>query len=265
MTDKEKKNYPEEKIKLNKQLYDECLKTPLNPIVIKNLLAQGADPLGPTDNTHPLNDLDHLFGDVICDLSMNSGRNLPKITKLFLDAGMDIEKPIIPYDDGNSINPLWELAFCSNRNGIRTLKMLLDAGISKESAIECFDHLTVDTATVYDGNLNDDYCLNDFIWTLKMLMLIASHEDWVKGDHYLQFWTGYQHNQYDIKKFRNWDSFIYDIDHSKAKAPWDKEDNSYSPVPNGSTIRIYEKKTKKLVWAFVYGSNNPPESIYITP
>ena len=260
MTIKVQQEYPKEKIILNKQLYDECLKTPLNTTAIQSLLAQGADPLGAIDE-NPRDYDTHLFGEVICELSMKNGRNLPKITKLFLDAGMDIETPIIPYDGGNSINPLWELAFCTNRNGIRTLKLLLGAGISKESALECLDHLTTDTATVYDGDLTDPICLNSFIWALKMLMLMASNEDWVNSDHYFQFWTGCKYNQYDVKKFAHWDSFIYEIDYSKAQDFWDKQSNTYSPVPNGSTIRIYEKKTKKLVWTFIYGTDNPPEDI----
>ncbi len=254
-------NYPKERIKLNKQLYDECLKTPLNPAAIQALLAQGADPLGPIDSEHTWAYEDHLFGEVICELSMRNGRNLPRITKLFLDAGMDIEKPAIPYVDGDSINPLWELAFCANRNGIRTLKMLLDSGISKESADECWSHLITDTAYVYDGDLSNSYDLNSFIYVLKMLMLIASNEEWVKSDHYLQFWTGYQHNSYNLKKFRNWDSFIYEIDYSKARSAWNHDENSYDPVPNGSTVRIYERKTGKRIWAFIFGSEKAPDTI----
>ena len=250
-------SYPKERIELNKMLYEECLKTPLNPTAIQNLLHKGADCLGAIDE-NPLNYDTHLFGELIYELSMKNGRNLPRITKLFLDAGMDIERPQIPYDGGNSLNPLWELAFCANRNGIRSLKLLLNAGISKASAIECFDHLTEHTATVYGGNLSNSYDLNSFIYVLKMLMLIASNEEWVKSDHHLQFWTGYQHNSYNLKKFRNWDSFIYDVDYSRAQDFWDKQNNTYAPVPNGSTIRIYEKKTNKLVWTFVYGSENSP-------
>lgn len=249
--------YPEELIKLNKQLYDECMKTPLNTNAICAFLAQGADPLGPI-NMGPLDYEEHLYGELICELSMRNGRNLPRITKLFLDAGMDIEKPSFPYVDGDNINPLWDLAFCANRNGIRTLKMLLDSGISKKSAIECWGHLITDTAYVYTGDLHCEYDLNHFISTLKMLMLIASNEDWIQSDPILQFWVGYQHNNYDFKKFKNWDSFIYKIDYSKARFTWNKDENTYNPVPNGSTIKIYEKKTKKLVWTFVYGSENPP-------
>jgi hypothetical protein len=250
-------SYPKERIELNKMLYEECLKTPLNPTAIQNLLHQGADCLGAIDE-NPLNYDTHLFGELIGELSMRDGRNLPRITKLFLDAGMDIEKPAIPYVDGDSINPLWELAFCANRNGIRTLKMLLDSGISKESADECWSHLITDTAYVYDGDLHCAYNLNHFISTLKMLMLIASNEEWVKSDPSLQFWIGYQHNDYDLKKFRNCDSFIYEIDYSKARSAWNHDETTYDPVPNGSIVRIYEKKTNKLVWAFVYGSENSP-------
>ena len=120
-------SYPKERIELNKMLYEECLKTPLNPTAIQNLLHKGADCLGAIDE-NPLNYDTHLFGELIYELSMKNGRNLPRITKLFLDAGMDIERPQIPYDGGNSLNPLWELAFCANRNGIRSLKLLLNAG-----------------------------------------------------------------------------------------------------------------------------------------
>ena len=229
--------------------------TPLNANAIRTLLAQGADPLGPI-NTGPLDYEDHLYGELICELSMSDSRNLPRITKLFLDAGMDIEKPAIPYADGDSINPLWDLAFCANRNGIRTLKMLLDSGISKESAIECWGHLITDTAYVYDGDLHRKYDLNHFISTLKMLMLIASNKEWIKDDPYLQFWIGYKYNHYDLKKFRNWDSFIYEIDYSRARLNWNKDETTYNPVPNGSTVKIYEKKTNKLIWTFVYGAEN---------
>lgn len=253
----EKTNYPKDRIQRNALLYEACLQKTFNPDVIQALLSQGADPLGAIHENSNYYD-DHLYGEVICELSMQDGRNLPEITKLFLDAGMDIEKPIIPYDNINSLNPLWDLAFCANENGIRTLKLLLDAGISKESALTFFDHLTIDTASVYDGDLTYPACLNDFIWGLKMLMLVASHKDWVENDDYLQFWIGYQYNQYDIKKFQNWDAFDYVIDYSKAQGFWEEQQNTYAPVPRHSIVKIYEKATKQLVWSFVYGSKASP-------
>ena len=105
--------YSHEEIELNKRLYDECSCDMIDLAVVRGILEQGADPLGPTAE-HGWDVLEHIYGELVSDSQENNSVNLPQITELFLKYGMDVEKPRIPYDGKNSIDPLWEFAFVTN-------------------------------------------------------------------------------------------------------------------------------------------------------
>ena len=231
--------YTEEEIELNKKLYDECCKEVIDFVAVEELLKAGADPLGGTES-EGWDLLDHIYGDLVAGSQYNDSADLPRITKLFLKYGMNIDKPRIPYDGSNSINPAWDFGFVTNENAIIALKMLLDNGLSDESFREFWGHVLTDLCYIDSGDpQNDEFWHYECTWTIKMLLLGASYEHILNNDQHPKDFLCCHDNNYDIKNFRNWNNFDCFFDTSECK---------YGPDFRGSTIHIYEKHTKNAVW-----------------
>lgn len=230
--------YTPEEIELNNKLYAECSKEVLDCDAIEKLLRQGADPLGATA-VSGWGLLDHIYGEIICDMDHSNCVNLPKVTELFLKYGMDVDNPRVPYDDDNSLHPMWKFAFVMNENAVYALEMLLDNGLSADAAGEMWGHTTFDLFNIECGDPNDDDWNYELTWTMKMIMLCASYDHIIDNDEYLRDFIGCSYNSYDLHKFRKWDDFYYQFDTSHC-----------SPYPefNWSVVKIFEKETKKEVW-----------------
>lgn len=236
--------YTHEEIELNKKLYEECSKEVIDFKVVEQLLKQGADPLGPTVG-YGWDVLEHVYGEIVCDSQDNDSIHLPQITELFLKYGMDIEKPRIPYDFGDSINPLWDFGFVTNENAIYALKMLLDKGISIKSFGEFIGHTYDDLIYIECGDpVNDEFWNHVCVWTMKMIMLAASYDYILNQDEGLQMRIGYSYNDYDIHRFREWNDYYYEFDTSRC--------GKY-PEFDKSVIRIYDAQTHKEVWKIGIG------------
>ncbi len=236
--------YTHEEIELNKKLYEECSKEVIDFEMVEQLLKQGADPLGPTVE-YGWDVLEHVYGEIVGDSRDNDSIYLPQITELFLKYGMDIENPRIPYDGGNSINPLWEFGFVTNENAIYALKMLLDKGISVESFGEFIGHTYDDLVYIECGDpINDEFWNHTCVWTMKMIMLAASYDNILQQDEGLQMRIGYSYNNYDIHRFREWNDYYYEFDTSRC---------AKSPTFYKSVIRIYDAQTNKEVWKIGIG------------
>lgn len=236
--------YTPEEIELNKKLYEECSKDKIDFAVVEELLKQGADPIGPTVE-YGWDVLEHIYGEIVGDSQDDDSINLPQITELFLKYGMDVENPRIPYDGGNSINPLWEFGFVTNENAICALKMLLDKGISVESFGEFVGHTFDDLIYIECGDpVNDEFWNHTCVWTMKMIMLAASYDNILCKDEGLQMRIGYSYNNYDIHYFREWNNYYYEFDTSHC---------TKYPEFYKSVIRIYDVKTKKEVWKIGVG------------
>lgn len=233
--------YSHEEIELNKRLYDECSRDMIDLAAVRGILEQGADPLGPTAE-YGWDVLEHIYGELVSDSQENDSVNLPQITELFLKYGMDVERPRIPYDGKNSIDPLWEFAFVTNENAIYAFKMLLDKGISSVSFNSFFDHAVGDLVDVYCGDpVNDEFWNYTCTWTLKMIMLAASYDHILNENEQLRAFIGYSYNDYDIHKFRNWERYCYEYD------------TSHCIGVTGllrSVVTVYEADTRKSVWKF---------------
>ena len=80
---------------LNKRLYEECSKADINFTMVEALLKQGTDPLGPTQGGK-LNELDHVYGEIVSETDPDDGKYLPRLTEIFLKYGMDIDHPCVP-------------------------------------------------------------------------------------------------------------------------------------------------------------------------
>ena len=237
--------YTNEEIELNKKLYEECCKESIDFVAVEELLKAGSDPLGGTES-NGLNLLDHIYGDVVGGSQYNDSVNLPQITELFLEYGMNIDKPRIPYDDANSINPAWELGFVVNENSIIALKMLLDHGLSAESFGLFWNHVITDFFYIECGDpQNDKFWNHECVWSLKMMLLGASYEHILENDKELQEFLCCDYNTVDIKNFRNWNNFIYYFDTSHCEK---------SPEFYKSIVRICDKETGKEVWTIGVGA-----------
>ncbi len=236
--------YTHEEVELNKKLYEECSKEVVDWAVVEKLLKQGADPLGPTIE-YGWDVLEHIYGEIVGDSQYNGSINLPQITQLFLQYGMNIDNPRIPYDGENSINPLWEFGFVTNENAICALKMLLDKGISVESFNEFVGHAFDDLIYIGCGDpANDDFWNYTCVWTMKMIMLAASYDNILCKDEGLKMRIGYSYNSYDIHCFREWNNYYYKFDTSRCE----KYPEFYKSV-----IRIYDVQSRKEVWKIGIG------------
>ena len=231
--------YTPEEIELNQMLYAECTKEILDCDAIEALLRQGADPLGATA-VSGRGLLDHIYGEIISNSQDSNSINLPRITELFLKHGMDIDNPRVPYDDDNSLHPMWEFAFVMNENAIYALEMLLDKGLSADAAGKMWGHTTFDLINIECGDPNhDEYWNRECTWTMKTMMLCASYDHILHHDEELRDFIGCSYNDYDLHKFRKWNDFYYQFDTSLCEG---------HPEFYKSVIRIFEKESKKEVW-----------------
>lgn len=225
-------------VELNKRLYEECSKEVLDCNAIEKLLLQGADPLGATA-VSGWGVLDHIYYDIICESQDTNSINLPQITALFLKHGMNIAKPRVPYDTDNSINPMWSFSCVPNENAIVALKMLLDHELDAESVSAFWDHSIFYQINIYCDDPNDPDSKEWFVWTFKMIMLIASYDHVLNNDEDLRNLIGCAYNNYDTRKFREWDNYYYEFDTSRCMR---------SPELYKAVVHIYEAKSKQEVW-----------------
>ncbi len=231
--------YTPEEIELNNRLYEECTKETLDFDAIEKLLIQGADPLGGTA-VSGWGLLDHIYGEILCDSQESNSVNLPRITELFLKHGMDIDHPRVPYDYDNSLHPMWQFAFVMNENSVYALKMLLDEGLSADAAGEMWGHATFDLINIGCGDpCNDKHRNYECVWLMKMLMLCASYDHVLEQDEDLRSFIDYDHNNYDLHKFRRWNDFYYRFDTSHCNG---------RPEFYKSVVRIYETASDKEIW-----------------
>lgn len=196
-----------DQIELNKKLENECWKKPIDSKKIKELISQGADPLGTIDPKWPDN---HLYGEMMLE-----NDNLYEVTKVLLDNGMKIKHSMFK-NDGNDIDPLWHLAFCCNEDGIKTLKLLLDNNLDFDSVEEFIDHIYTDYLFL-DIPDTDDKELNlvFFEYAMKMLMLCASYKYVFEKSEYLRNVIEVKDNDYDVNKFRKYDNFCVKVEKDK--------------------------------------------------
>lgn len=232
--------YTQEEVELNIKLYEACSKEEIDAREVEELLLKGADPLGATAISG-WNLLDHVYEILVCESQSNDSVNLPIITELFLKHGMDINNPRVPYDGDNSTHPLWSYAFISSQHSIKALKLLLDAGLDADSAYEFWNHAIYDHVNIVRENPNDDRYNKYYVWTIKMMMLIASYKHILDEEETFRDFIKLDINNFDLSMFRNWDDFDVEFDTSRCI--------DY-PELYRSIVNIYFKKTGECVWRF---------------
>ncbi len=225
---------------LNAQLLAACTSENIDYERIESLLKQGAEPLGKiiTDDGYP----DNLYEQVVHELFRNDDtpEDLYRITELFLRYGMDISKPAIPYDDSDILNPLWMFAFPANDCVLRILKLLLDHGLSADDAGQCWGHAFFDLINLH-FELSDQIDHDIFYDSIRKLMLFASYPHVLDNDEDLRNEIWYNHNHYDLMRFRKWDDFSFEVDTSHCER---------MPEVYKSVVTIIEKASGDPVWKF---------------
>ncbi len=237
-TQKYEGTYTPEEIELNKKLYEECSKDNIDFNVVEDLLNQGADSLGATA-AYGWDLLEHIYSELVFASQDWDNANLPEITRIFLKHGMNVDNSRIPYDNDNSLHPLWMFSFTANKNSIHALRMLLDAGLDSKCTEKFITHSIDDQINVHQDNPNDPEYRDWFIWTMKMIMLIASYDHIIDNDEDLRRFIGIEYNNYDLQRFRKWDDYYYEFDTSRCRC---------FPELYKSVIRIYEAETHKEIW-----------------
>ncbi|MBR2870426.1 MAG: hypothetical protein IKB98_03525 [Clostridia bacterium] len=216
--------FTEKEIRLNADLYNECIKEKVDFNLVEYFLIAGADPLGPIDSK----DMEeHLYGLIITDALFTNSVNLPQLTELFIRYGMVISKPKIAYDSFNSINPIWCFGLAPNENSLLALKILLDNGLDIDSVSEFISHITTDLLFVDKNFFPVEKEPSHYLWAMKMIFLIASYKDYL-NDKYLSDFICVKDNNYDLEKFREYKKFDFNFENNVAK--------------------IYEIETKKTIW-----------------
>lgn len=224
-------------ILLNTMLDDECMKINLCFKEIERLLSLGANPLGTTITN------EIVYGRVVAYWCEERHEKLLEITKLFLKYGMDIDNPPMPYDYADRSNPMDSFSLSCSENSIKVLQLLIDKGLSIES-LRMFWGIAVSDIAYSDTRLpqKDEECNYEYEWLMKSIMLCASYDRILSQDEELRKYINVEDNCYDVKQFRQWDDFVYEIEA-------ERDDEGLILVK--MTVKIYEKSSGQLVWKFV--------------
>ena len=231
--------YTDSEIELNKKLYEECTKSPIDFSVVEALLKEGADPLGPIER-EGWELLTHIYYELIDELQEDRSEDLLELTKLFLKYGLDLSKPRIEYDEMGSSNPMWLLGLMLNEKAMPLLEVLLDNGMDADSFGECWGHITFDLINVGCGDPNkDEFWRDACIWAMKATLFGAAYDHIVNNDTDLQEFIDVAHNRYNLHNFKNYDDFEYKFNTSLC---------SRHPEFYRAIVSIYEKRSDKKVW-----------------
>ncbi len=203
----------------------------------RNLLSQGADPLGRIDEKHYG---EYLLGELFCEAVYDEklAKRLPALLELFYNFGMDIATKNIPdkYDDDN---PLWCLSFVTKESGLEALKVLLDHQLDHHSAEALVAHILLDME-MCDGDEVDE----NTYYGLKMVMFTASYPHIISKSTFIANCIALDKNHGEmLLGFRDWNKWTYHIDKSTC-----------DHIPYGlrnATLTIKDKETDKTVWTLL--------------
>lgn len=137
-----------------------------------------------------------------------------------------------------SLNPVWSLAHVSSESGMCMLKILLDHGLDTISAEVLISHIFVDMEMCDGCDTQDEWWMEQWAQSLKMVMLIASYPHILETSSYIRKCVALEGNDVSqLPHFRDWNKFVYQIDLTTC-------DN----IPHGlrkATLRIQDKKLGK--------------------
>jgi len=131
----------DEKHQRNRTLLLACLAENPDYQYIEELLKQGANPLGCVSDQSCSEDpvycqIIDAYLDAYQSLDIDCD-DFPKITALFLQYGMDVSRPEMPYEECDACHPMWMFGFYGGKPMLTALRLLLDYGLNAASAGEC--------------------------------------------------------------------------------------------------------------------------------
>lgn len=225
-------------LELNRALLEAVKETDVERAEV--LLQQGADPLGISDEREYDNFVLHeMFIDVAWEEELNEKRQ--ELLRLFLAYGMDVSTTNTAPEIDDYLNPVWLMAHMNNEGGIRMLKLLLDHGLDVVSAEILFNHIFVDMEVCDGCDIHDEWWMEEWTYSMKMVMLIASYPYILEASSYIRKCVELERNNVSwLPCFRDWNRFAYEIDLSTC-------DN----IPRGlrnAPLHIRDKKTGDTVW-----------------
>lgn len=225
---------------LNRKLYEAARACDAEEV--ERLLRSGADPLACADESFPD---EPVLGELFCDASDDEelAGALPQMLELFYAYGMDLAGRKLPTGGEDSVDPLWDLAFCHNEHGLRILKTMLEHGLAAQSAEALIEHIFIDMEICSGCETEDAYFMELTVCALKMVMLTASYPHIIDTSDYICNCIELSHNSVQrLPDFRSWNSFSYHIDKSTC-------DNLPRGLRNAS-LTIRDIRTGEAVWAF---------------
>lgn len=236
---------------LNQKLYTAVSGEKIDLAYIEELLASGADPLGPLTEYESSCTLAEMF----CEASEPTGWDddngcnqvreyMPKLVSMFLEYGMnpaDIREKEDNADDTNST--MWSMALCCGKESTEVLKLLLDNGLKVKALEDFISHFYTD-AEMCNGSDIDEYYLDYLTYGFKMIMLSASYPEVLNSSEYLRSCIEMDNtnkgNDYDLTGFADYERYEYTFDVSTCNI-----------VPYGlrnTTVEIREKGHNEIVW-----------------
>ena len=229
-----------QKLELNMSLLKACTAEIVDYTQVEALLKQGAEPLGYVEEQDTP---DNLYYSVVENLDWAGDKNgdLFKITELFLQYGLDIAKPTIPYDNDDILNPIYNFLGYMRGSMMQTLRLLLDHGLSAEDAWWGWGQELTDFLNCNDS-LEDKDVRGELPDYIHKLMLTASYPHVLEKDESLQFNIWLDRNHFDLSRFREWDWYDFELDTSHC-------DKRYPGVAR-SIVTLKDKKTGEKVWRF---------------
>ena len=211
--------------------------------LVEKLLKAGADPIGRCSEE---DEDENAFGEALVNAQGNGNdyysvdlkwaAQLPKLTQLFLEHGMDIEK--CEWD------LLHYLTWLRHEYGIETLKLLLEHNLSPDYADYFVEDLIGDMLQFEPLDMNNAYWVGSVIWALKMVMLTAAfNKDRLEECVCIRHLIEPENNpETDLGMFIEWNNFIYGIE-----IPFDKKDEDGL---DGCRINITNTDSAARVWSF---------------
>ncbi len=231
---------------INEKLYRAISQQTPDFNMVKELLKQGADPLGPLkdecETAIQLMFCDASWLDSDADNHVYTSEVMPRLMELFIEMGLDCSR-FLPDVDGDHNLELWSLTFAISEGACKTLRLMIENGLKLEPIEDCICHFFFDCDNCDGSDIDEDY--EEYLsWAVKMTLMCASYQHLLENSEYLrsvlEISSTNKDNTYPLKKFRNYEDYECRFDYSTM-------DNIPYGVRN-ATVEIVEKGSKKPVW-----------------
>lgn len=236
-----------ENIELNEQLYRVISADVIDYEKIAELMAQGADPLGPlkdeleTPLSEFFSDEGSYWDECDCSEGKRSDR-LPKVLEKMLENGFDCTR-FKSSADGEHDLELWGLGLGGASEGTcNVLKILIENGLDVKALEDFVEHIVNDDELASCNMYGDEVFCAAHQWDYRAIMLCASYPDVLKKSGFIadciEMNTTNAESTYDLTKFRDFEKYDYTFDTSTIEPD----------TLGGATVTVTERATGQIVW-----------------